>query len=67
MIGGEGVAKFVLETSDVHDVDEAAKLLGKGVATIWRWIRDNKITVLKISGRTFVPHSEIERIQKEVA
>lgn len=57
--------KVVIDTAEVCDVDEAAGLLGKGVATIWRWIRDDKITALKISGRTLIPRSEIERMKKE--
>ncbi len=36
-------------------VDEAADLLGKGVATIWRRIRDDKIIVVRIAGRTLIP------------
>jgi len=57
--------KVVLDMADVCDVEEAAALLGKGVATVWRWIKDSKITVLRISGRTLIPRSEIQRLQKE--
>jgi len=60
------VAKVVVDMAEVCDVDEAAGLLGKGVATIWRWIKDNKIVVIRIGGRTLIPHSEIERIRKGV-
>jgi len=45
--------------------EEAAKLLGKGIATIWRWIRDDKILAVRIGGRTLIPEREIERLQKE--
>lgn len=56
-----------VEIEDLYDVDEAADLLGRGVATIWRRIRDNKIIVVRIAGRTLVPKSEIERLKKEKA
>ena len=57
--------KIVVDMTEFCDVDEAALLLEKGVATIWRWIRDTKITVLKIGGRTLIPRSEIDRLKKE--
>ena len=56
-----------VEIEDLYDVDEAANLLSKGVATIWRRIRDNKIIVVRIAGRTLIPKSEIERLKKEQA
>jgi len=56
-----------VEIEDLYDVDEAADLLGKGVATIWRRIRDNKIIVVRIAGRTLIPKSEIERLKNEKA
>jgi len=51
--------------ADAYGPEEAAKLLGKGVATIWRWIRSDKILAVRIGGRTLVPKKEIERLQKE--
>ncbi len=51
--------------ADAYGPEEAAKLLGKGVATIWRWIRDEKILAVRIGGRTLIPKREIERLQKE--
>ena len=51
--------------ADAYGPEEAAKLLGKGVATIWRWIRDEKILAVRIGGRTLIPEREIERLQKE--
>jgi len=56
-----------VEIEDLYDVDEAANLLSNGVATIWRRIRDNKIIVVRIAGRTLIPKSEIERLKKEQA
>lgn len=54
-----------VEIEGVHNVGEAAKLLGWGVATIWRRIKDGSLVVVHIGGRTLVPASEIERLQKE--
>ena len=51
--------------ADAYGPQEAAGLLGKGEATIWRWIRDDKILVVRIGGRTLIPRKEIERLQKE--
>ena len=51
--------------ADAYGPEEAAKILGKGVATIWRWIRSDKILAVRIGGRTLVPKKEIERLQKE--
>lgn len=45
--------------------EEAAKLLGKGIATIWRWIRDDKVIAVRIGGRTLIPRQEVERLKKQ--
>jgi len=50
--------------ADAYGPEEAAQLLGKGVATIWRWIRDDKILAVRIGGRTLTPEKEIERLRK---
>jgi excisionase family DNA binding protein len=52
--------------ADAYSPEEAAKLLGKGEATIWRWIRSEKILAVRIGGRTLIPKREIERLQKEL-
>ena len=51
--------------ADAYGPEEAARLLGKGEATIWRWIRSEKILAVRIGGRTLIPEKEIERLQKE--
>ena len=51
--------------ADAYGPEEAAKLLGKGEATIWRWIRDEKILVVRIGGRTLIPEREIERLRSQ--
>lgn len=57
--------KIVVDSSEFYSVDEAADQLGKGVATVWRYIKANKIIALKIGGRTLVPVSEVERINNQ--
>ena len=56
-----------IEIEGVYDVEEAARLSGRGVATVWRWIRDGKIVVIRINGRTLVPESEIEKLKSKKA
>jgi len=58
------MAKIVIDADELYSVDEAAEKLGRGVATIWRYIRDKKITVLRLGNRTLIPVTEIERIKK---
>jgi len=52
--------------ADAYGPEEAAQLLGKGVATIWRWIRDDKILAVRIGGRTLIPEKEIQRLQRAI-
>ena len=61
--------KVWTDVEGVVSADEAAKLTGLGVATIWRWIRDEKINVVNMGDppRTLIPLSEVERIKKEMA
>jgi len=54
-----------VEIADLFDCDEAAKLLGWGVATLWRRIKDGKIIPVRIAGRTLIPQSEIDRLKTD--
>ncbi len=60
------VTLMVEAETDACGPEETAKLLGKGEATIWRWLRDGKILAVKVGGRTLIPEKEIERLQKEL-
>ena len=51
--------------ADAYGPEEAAKLLGKGEATIWRWIRSEKILAVRIGGRTLIPEKEVERLREK--
>ena len=57
--------KVEVSVDDAYVPEGAAKVLGKGEATIWRWLRDDKIAAVRIGGRTFIPRKEIERLQKK--
>lgn len=59
--------KVLVDTGEVHSAQEAADLLKISYATIYRWIKANKIFPLRIVGRTLIPKSEVERLQKERA
>ena len=59
------MVKFVIESPDLYDADEAARILGIGYATVWRWIRAGKLIPVKMGGRTLIPKSEIERLNKK--
>jgi len=58
------MTKVVVDFKEYHDVDETAKLLNKGVATIWRWIRDGKIQADRAGGRTLIHNLEVERLKR---
>lgn len=52
-----------VEIKGFYNIEETAKLLGKGVATIWRMVKAGKILVVRVGGRTLIPESEIERLK----
>ncbi len=56
--------KIVVETGDLYSAQETASLLGVGIATVWRWVRAKKLSVVKVGGRTLIPKSEIKRLKK---
>ena len=58
---------MAIEIHDYIGPTRAAKLLGIGRMTLWRWIRGDKITHVLMDGRTVIPRSEIDRINKEAA
>jgi excisionase family DNA binding protein len=55
--------KVEVEIEDAVDTEEAAKVLGVGIATVWRWIAKGKLANFKVAGRTLIPKSEIERLK----
>ena len=59
------MTKLVVDTAELYDTNEAARLLGIGYATLYRWIKDGRLIPLRISGRTLIPKSEVERLKNE--
>jgi len=56
--------KLLVDTTEVYSAAEAADLIGIGYATLYRWIKGNKLIPIKLAGRTLIPKSEVERLQK---
>jgi len=52
---------------NVYETTEAARLIGIGYATLYRWIKSGKLTPIRIAGRTLIPKSEVERVKKKQA
>ena len=61
------MAKLIVDTEELYDTNEAARLLGIGYATLYRWIKDSRLIPLRIGGRTLIPKSEVERLKNKKA
>ena len=61
------MTKITIDTNEIYEPTEAAKMLGIGYATLYRWIKAGKLTPIRIAGRTLIPQSEIERLKNEEA
>ena len=59
--------KIVVDTGEIYSAADAAREIGIGYATLYRWIKKGKIIVVKLAGRTLVPKTEVERLQIERA
>ena len=46
----------------LRTIEVAATRLGVSESTIWRLIRNDKLRIAKILGRTLVPESELQRL-----
>jgi len=57
--------KLVVDTDELYELNEAATALGIGIATLFRWLKKGEIIPWRISGRTYIPKSEIERLNKK--
>jgi len=63
MIQSYIVGRIVVDIPELYDTTQAAEVLGIGYATLFRWIKANKIIPVRIGGRTLIPVSEIERLK----
>ncbi|MBU0778403.1 helix-turn-helix domain-containing protein [Patescibacteria group bacterium] len=57
--------KFVVDTDELYELNEAATALGIGIATLFRWLKKGTIIPYRVSGRTFILKSEVERLTKK--
>lgn len=55
---------IIADSDEVFTLEEAAKKLGIGIATLFRWLKAGTIIPLRLGGRTFIPKSEIARLKK---
>lgn len=53
------------DTDGQYELEEAARKLNIGIATLFRWMRSGKIIPIRIYRRTFIPKSEVERLKKK--
>jgi excisionase family DNA binding protein len=59
------MVKIEIESTNLRSVEEAAKETGIPRPTLYRWIEQDKATVIKIGGRLFFTTAEVERLKKE--
>lgn len=59
------MAEIILESTDLTNVATAAAELHVTRMTIYRWVNDGKILAVKFGKSTFIPKSEIERLNKK--
>jgi excisionase family DNA binding protein len=59
--------KIAVDTGEVYGATEAAKLIGIGYATLYRWLKSGKLISIKLAGRTLIPKTEVERLKTERA
>jgi len=57
--------KIAVDTGEVYGAMEAARLIGIGYATLYRWIKNGKLICIKLAGRTLIPKSEVERLKNK--
>ena len=58
------MVKLVIDMPDLYDTNEAARMLGIGYVTVYRWIKAGKLIPVRVDKRTLIPKSEIVRLNK---
>jgi excisionase family DNA binding protein len=53
------------DDSGQYELEEAARELNIGIATLYRWMRKGDIIPIRIYRRTFIPRSEVQRLKKK--
>jgi excisionase family DNA binding protein len=59
--------KVDVDIEDAYDAEEVAKILGVGIATVWRWLAKGKLPSFKLAGRTLVPASAVKALRDKRA
>ncbi|MBA7506549.1 hypothetical protein ES706_05240 [subsurface metagenome] len=59
--------KIVIDVDDLYETEEAARLIGIGYATLYRWIKKGKLLPVRVAGRTLIPKYEIDRLKNKQA
>jgi predicted site-specific integrase-resolvase len=57
--------KLIVDTDELFTLEDAATALHISIATLFRRLKDGLIIPVRLSGRTFIPKSEIERLTKK--
>jgi len=54
-----------IDLSDLINLTQAAKYLGKSYMTLWRWRKAGKVNVIYIGGMPYVPLGELVRLKED--
>jgi len=54
----------IIPDEELYTVQEASPLIGKSIPTVWRWIKANKIIIIRSRRNVYIPKSEIERLKE---
>jgi len=57
--------KIILETDELTTVLEAAKYLGVHFATVYRWIKAEKLHPIRIAGQDYLATDEVKAIKEK--
>ena len=57
--------RTAIALGDFFTPKQAAAMLGIHEKSIFRWLRDGKITVVLIGGKRYITASEIKRLKEE--
>ena len=58
------MTEVTFKSNDIVNVSYAATKLNISRMTIYRWVKQGKILAVKFGKSTFIPKSEIERLNK---
>lgn len=58
--------KLVVDADEFYSIEEAAAILLMGRATVYRMIKDGRMSSIRVGDRRLIPKGEIERLQKSL-